>query len=164
MTFDEYQESAYKTAIYKDKIIYPSLGLINEMGEFLEKFDNPSQYGMVEVAHEAGDVMWYIAALCTDLGIRCSTLENDDNEPFYDSFMYLSRLAGKVKKWMRDENKELTAEFVSSLQGLLSKIYSMFNGCYAQLSYPMEEIYRQNLDKLNSRMARNVIQGNGDYR
>jgi len=54
--FNSYQRSASRTAIYPDKhkILYPALGLAGEAGE---------------LASEIGDVLWYCAALATDLNL-----------------------------------------------------------------------------------------------
>lgn len=108
MNFEDYQTQASKTAIYPDAdvIIYPALGLISEAGEVAGKVKKVlrDKNGMftpddrAEIAKEVGDTLWYIASLCTDLGIG------------------------------------------------------------------METVAQQNLDKLNSRMARGVIQGSGDNR
>lgn len=105
---DDYQTQATKTAIYNDAdvIIYPALGLFSEAGEVAGKIkkvlrDKNGHFDPTErekIADEVGDVLWYMAALCTDLGIG------------------------------------------------------------------METIAQRNLDKLNSRMARGVIQGSGDNR
>jgi NTP pyrophosphatase (non-canonical NTP hydrolase) len=80
MSFEEYQEQAVKTAIYGagSTIIYPALGLGNEAGEVLGKIkkvlrDNDGVYTpdkKAEIAAEVGDVLWYMAALCRDLGIQ----------------------------------------------------------------------------------------------
>lgn len=79
MKFEEYQTQASQTAIYGDEytIVYPALGLVNEAGEVVGKVkkvlrDNggkftPEQREMI--GDEVGDVLWYMAALCTDLGI-----------------------------------------------------------------------------------------------
>jgi len=79
MTFDEYQQEAAKTAIYKREhsIIYPALGLANEAGEVLGKIkklmrdsDGPMNLeDKYAIAHECGDVLWYISALLRDLGV-----------------------------------------------------------------------------------------------
>lgn len=108
MKFQDYQTQASKTAIYSDAdvVIYPALGLVSEAGEVAGKVkkvlrDKNGHFDPVErqkIAAEVGDVLWYIASLCTDLGIG------------------------------------------------------------------MEVIAQQNLDKLNSRMARGVIGGSGDER
>lgn len=75
MTFDEYQTQATKTAIYKQEVIYPALGLANEAGEVLGKIkkvlrDNDGEFTASkrhEISDEIGDVLWYIAALARDL-------------------------------------------------------------------------------------------------
>ena len=108
MNFADYQSQAVKTAVYRDRdrIVYPALGLLSEAGEVAGKIKKilrdkngdftPEDRWMI--ADEVGDVLWYIAALCADMGT------------------------------------------------------------------PMELIAQRNLDKLNSRMARGVIQGSGDNR
>lgn len=78
MTIKEYSDKAIATAIYgeSDAIIYPTLGINGEAGEIAEKvkkilrdkkgvFD---QENKLELLKEAGDVLWYINALCRDLG------------------------------------------------------------------------------------------------
>ena len=79
MTLEEYQNTASQTALYADryKIIYPVLGLCGEAGEVAEKVkkllrDNAgvlSDEKREEIKKELGDVLWYLAALSTDLGL-----------------------------------------------------------------------------------------------
>lgn len=71
LTFNAYQKAARRTAIYKDKTIYPALGLCGEAGEVAEKIKKYLRDGVLndlEVAKELGDVLWYIANLAEDLG------------------------------------------------------------------------------------------------
>lgn len=68
---NEYQQEARKTAFYKDKIIYPALGLCGEAGEVAEKIKKWMRDGTIDdqaVAKELGDVLWYVANLAEDLG------------------------------------------------------------------------------------------------
>lgn len=78
MKLNQYQTEAIKTAIYGagHKIIYPTLGLAGEAGEVADKvkkvlrdkdgvFDEDMKR---EIAKEATDILWYIAALLNDLG------------------------------------------------------------------------------------------------
>ena len=78
MDFKTYQKKARETAIYPNigsNNIYPTLGLVGEAGEVAEKvkkvirdkngiFDDDSKIG---IKKEIGDVLWYIANLCTEL-------------------------------------------------------------------------------------------------
>lgn len=82
MHLNEYQNLAKETAIYKDKIIYPTLGLCGEAGEIAEKVKkmlrdeggNLSEEKRMALMGELGDVMWYIAALATDLGFSLNDI------------------------------------------------------------------------------------------
>lgn len=84
MNIQDYQTQASKTAIYNDAdvIIYPALGLLSEAGEVAGKVkkvlrDKNGHFDPDErekIADEVGDVLWYIASLCTDLGIGMETV------------------------------------------------------------------------------------------
>lgn len=77
MTFDEYQRMAMETAIYPRECgaVYPVLGLAGESGEVAEKVkkvirDHGGVFSSeikLEIAKEAGDVLWYLAALAREL-------------------------------------------------------------------------------------------------
>ena len=97
MEFKDYEAGAIKTLIYprEDKITLPikdgksielskgglayvTLGVNGEAGEIAEKVkkilrDNPPLEKLAEVREslilEAGDVLWYVAALCYELGV-----------------------------------------------------------------------------------------------
>ena len=78
-TFDAYQAEAKATAIYPHnmKILYPALGLTGEAGEVANKVkkivrdgvDNMPPDWREQIAGEIGDVLWYCAALATDLSM-----------------------------------------------------------------------------------------------
>jgi len=92
MDFDQYQKEAAKTAQYptmgidnqnydypiiETPYVYPVLGLVGETGEVAEKIKKiirnkagtPSEEDIQEIAKELGDVLWYIATLCTELDL-----------------------------------------------------------------------------------------------
>ena len=80
MTFKEYQEKAWQTAVYPEKgnnIYYPALGLAGEAGEVCEKIkkvmrDDNNQITPIkkeQLNKELGDVLWYVATMCTELKI-----------------------------------------------------------------------------------------------
>jgi NTP pyrophosphatase (non-canonical NTP hydrolase) len=79
MEFKTYQELAKTTAIYPEraKVYYPCLGLAGEVGEVLEKVkksirdntDLSNPLTKAELTKELGDVLWYLAAVSSDLDI-----------------------------------------------------------------------------------------------
>ena len=73
MNFKEYQNKAVSFAIYPatHKVLYPTLGLCGEAGEVAEKVKKQIRDGVFhrhEVAKELGDVLWYLANICNDIG------------------------------------------------------------------------------------------------
>ncbi len=80
MTFEEYQKSSRRTAIYPNtgkNIIYPVLGLTSEAGEVADKLKKilRDHDGVIdeakkqELAKELGDVLWYVAQIATEIGL-----------------------------------------------------------------------------------------------
>lgn len=89
--FDEYQKGAKKTALYPvigKKFIYPALGLADEAGEVVGKIKKVmrDEGGKVtlekkeEIKKELGDVLWYLAQLSTELGIKLSEVAKGNLE------------------------------------------------------------------------------------
>lgn len=79
MEFSAYEERAKSTAVYPDKghnIVYPTLGLCGESGEIAEKLKKlmrdkggeADDEWRQSMAHELGDVLWYITAIANELG------------------------------------------------------------------------------------------------
>lgn len=95
MNFDDYQKLAQETAIYPEDYrgAYPALGLVEEAGEVAGKVkkmlrDKPYLHSYLvlrttplpehqvefdqlcdALKKELGDVLWYIAAVCTDFNL-----------------------------------------------------------------------------------------------
>lgn len=88
MNINTYQQQASETAIYQNKLIYPTLGLVGEAGEIankVKKILRDSSGEMQEDARqnlisELGDVLWYIAALATDLNIELAEVASKNIE------------------------------------------------------------------------------------
>ena len=86
--FNSYQRSASKTAIYPDehRILYPALGLAGEAGEVANKVkklvrdgpDNRPDDWREQIASEIGDVLWYCAALATDLNLTLGMIASQN--------------------------------------------------------------------------------------
>jgi len=94
MDFNQYQKNAFITARYPDKgknIFYPVLGLCGESGEVAEKVkkvirDNNGQVSentKLELAKELGDVLWYIAALATELELDMNEIAEKNIEKLF---------------------------------------------------------------------------------
>jgi NTP pyrophosphatase (non-canonical NTP hydrolase) len=99
VTFEEYQERAKITAKYPaigGSWVYPTLGLANEAGEvagkvkkaFRDDGGKMTATRLADIQKELGDVLWYISALCTELGI---TLEETAD-------INLTKLAGRAAR------------------------------------------------------------------
>ena len=82
MLMDEYQRQAMRTSIHPrggcghHALAWNALGLAGEAGEVADEIKKIVGHGHAldkdKLAKEIGDVCWYIAALCNDLGINLS--------------------------------------------------------------------------------------------
>jgi NTP pyrophosphatase (non-canonical NTP hydrolase) len=88
MTLSEYQEAAKRTALYPPErgLEYTALGIASEAGEVAGKVKKiiRDDGGMVsderrrEVAGEVGDVLWYAAQVCSELGLSLDQVARDN--------------------------------------------------------------------------------------
>ena len=86
LDFATYQSRAQTTAVYPGRgqgnYTYPALGLAGETGEVCEKLKKAirDEGGTITperktlIAKELGDVLWYIAALSTELGLSLEAI------------------------------------------------------------------------------------------
>jgi NTP pyrophosphatase (non-canonical NTP hydrolase) len=94
--FNSYQRSATKTAIYppEHKILYPALGLAGEAGEVANKVKKVMRDGVEnqpdnwreQIASEIGDVLWYCAALATDLNVSLGMIASLNEKKLQDRY------------------------------------------------------------------------------
>jgi len=104
----DYQTEAFKTAVYPEKgtgsalaVNYAVIGLANEAGEVAGKWkkylrgdygENPGEAATGHLpeklketlAGEIGDVLWYVAALCSELGIKKEDVERENLQKLAD--------------------------------------------------------------------------------
>lgn len=91
MTFEEYQKLSRSTAKYPkitSDCVYPIIGLCGEAGEVANKVkkifrdDNMilTDSRKEEINHELGDLLWYVAQLATDLGIKLEDVAQSNLE------------------------------------------------------------------------------------
>lgn len=80
MDFQAYQTLSRRTARYPvigHAVVYPTLGLANEAGEvagkikkiFRDKEGKISEADRQAIKSELGDVLWYLAQVCTELDL-----------------------------------------------------------------------------------------------
>ena len=82
INFNDYQERAKTTAVYPNRgqgnWTYAALGLAGETGEICEKLKKAirddggriSPERLELLSKELGDVLWYLATMCTELGLN----------------------------------------------------------------------------------------------
>lgn len=94
-TFDSYQRLSRKTwnLVHTDHpIVYPTLGLVNEAGEVAGKIkkifrDKGGEIGAEEreaLKSELGDVLWYLAQICTELDLTLEEVAAYNLEKLFD--------------------------------------------------------------------------------
>jgi len=95
MDFNEYQSKSRLTAKYPaigHAIVYPTLGLVNEAGEvagkikkiFRDKGGEISDETRSALQAELGDVLWYLAQLCTELDLPLEKVAEANIVKLYD--------------------------------------------------------------------------------
>jgi NTP pyrophosphatase (non-canonical NTP hydrolase) len=73
-------------------------------------------------------------------------------------------VAEKVKKIIRDKNGKMTESDKEELAKEIGDVLSYLAVFAHDLGFKMEDIAKQNLDKLKSRKTRGVLGGDGDNR
>ncbi len=95
MNFQDYQTQSRRTAKYPPighPVIYPTLGLANEAGEVAGKVkkifrDKNGVIGEAEreaLKGELGDVLWYLAQVCTELGLSLDNVAEHNLKKLFD--------------------------------------------------------------------------------
>lgn len=168
MTLKEYREQMWQFALYPNSgnnPLYPDLGLLSEIGELAGEAKRVirDDDGVLtterreKMIDELGDIMWYLAAISHEKGSEqfLTSFESIESNPdtghlqnindFLSSICFLPEsLYGKVS----DNNK----------------FYSGLNGLIKYLNTTLEEVLQRNLNKLQSRLERNKIKGEGGSR
>jgi NTP pyrophosphatase (non-canonical NTP hydrolase) len=94
MNFSEYQTQSRRTAKYPvigHAVVYPTLGLANEAGEvagkikkvFRDKAGVISAEDRQALKGELGDVLWYLAQVCTELEISLEEVAGHNLEKLF---------------------------------------------------------------------------------
>jgi NTP pyrophosphatase (non-canonical NTP hydrolase) len=177
----QYQTESRKTAIYPDlgqNLWDPSLGLIEELEELWEGVRvGCGLAGSKQASAEAGDVAWYIAQICTELDLDLEVVvslcrPDGGGMGWHRLWKEASGLdsispgfiAKTAEKWYRDGGTPNRLQhFVFICQYCWHR--SVDSNVNFSPEYPdVWAILSANIAKLNDRMDRNVITGDGDDR
>lgn len=188
LKYEVYSDEVATLAIYPfanagnvSAVLYPTLGLNGEAGELLEKvLDLPLlDFNVTEVLKEAGDVLWYLTRVSVESGYSLSEIVesveanklvggNDEFTEVIEIILASTRISEKMKKALRDDNGDIHAKMDDArreaIRDDLVKIAEHLIRFSLSLGSSLEEIAVINLEKLNSRASRNLINGDGDNR
>ncbi len=92
--FNDYQRESRKTwnlVLTDHPIVYPTLGLANEAGEvagkvkkiFRDKGGQISEPDRQALKQELGDVLWYLAQICTELNLTLEEVAEANLEKLF---------------------------------------------------------------------------------
>ena len=162
----EYYEKARKTAIYPnigDNYTYPLLGLIEESAEVDEKIvlKEDSKLNMIK---ELGDVYWYLTSCSFEMNLDFKELLNNPKESSLSLALEASKIAGYLKKIMRDDEGKLTPDKKDKIIDSLKNIVFLLNEYQDKYEVSQLEVMKHNIEKLYSRKKRGVLKGSGDNR
>jgi len=181
MNIKEYQKAARSTAVYPnigENLTYPTLGLIGEFGELSEKLKKAirdDNYEITEtkrndIIKEAGDIFWYISAICSELKIELQYNNFDslkfiiDNYGIYDSILLLNNSINDVvshcKEIIHGDDIHSRGFINHDIYGLIEELKRFLN----KMNINMEQVLDTNIAKLLDRKNRNVLGGSGDNR
>ncbi len=73
-------------------------------------------------------------------------------------------VAEKVKKLIRDKNMQMDEEFKQTMVKELGDVLWYISQIATEMGLSLEDIAQGNIDKLQSRLERNKIKGDGDNR
>ena len=127
MTLDQYQQKAYYAVqeheSHKEAMSHWAIGLTEEAGEVngdvKHKYYNHEDVSDMKMAEELGDVLWYIAALCTELGISLEAVAQlniaKNRHKYPDGAFDKDRSANRHADYERFKETEEYLEIESSM-------------------------------------------------
>ena len=186
------------TTLVNAGVVYVALGLGNEAGELAELFDQGTYTPDNRIERyrsawkELGDVQWYLARLCIELGGQIGSFDDHVQRAYEDLksevrrdirvsgfdlqcglSAHAGRVLGVVKKAMRDGHtwgEEKRADKMAELGAAVSAMIRL-SVDFAERTGPLvgceggyAGLLRANTDKLSGRKERGTIHGDGDVR
>jgi len=172
LNWDEFKAHSLKTLMYKsdkEKIACSALEIIDEVNEYIEAklkvkdiWNITKIEDMTNLKKELGDILYPIAILDDHYNLMLEVKVNSE----YDIREHTGTVAGIMKKTIRDDNYILTntKDRRMRLWGTLSAIIKFVDEEARFLDSNLSDIMSMNVEKLQSRMARGKIKGDGDNR
>lgn len=177
MDLSEYQRAASATAIYPAEVrtLYPTLGLIGEIGEIANKVKKVyrDDAGVItddkryELIGELGDCCWYLAALCSDVGINLNA--RDLTLPKFmptlaECVIRLSSSASSIADNVLQSACDPQMGIKLYIQSYVKNMCWLLNAVAYHIGVEFGDVLQLNIDKLMSRKERGTLQGSGDDR
>lgn len=173
MKLTEYQIASAETAIYPESgtgsaqaRTYAALGLVNEAGEVAGKVKKAirddgwrdggdlSDERRQSILDECGDVLWYLAQLCSENGETFPAPVPDMDAPSQDALPQLAMgLSMHAVGMVAGDDYESGRPLVTVLDALCTLLGS-----------DLESVAAANIAKLTSRAQRGTLGGDGDTR
>jgi NTP pyrophosphatase (non-canonical NTP hydrolase) len=161
-----YQSEAARLAVYPEMrrgaIIY--LGIVGESIEVMEVVHG--QPASDELERELGDVLWYVAAICDELGLSMATIVQDGIEStrftttreFPKTWaramvVHAGRISECFKKHLRDQDKVLRDDRMATIVECLEELTARVHLVAKADSSSLEQVVSRNLEKLVERGA-----------
>ena len=176
MNFREYTEESKKTLGYStsEKLISCCmLELVGECVEYLEKAYGEEYHKEDELKKELGDFCYSLAMLPAHYHVDVSKTE----APFSiteirrrppnlldDGLYCLGKLSEIVKKTIRDDDWRLTRARYEMFKHYLDSLYTYVLQECTDRDWNLSDVLYMNVEKLQDRLARNKINGDGDNR
>lgn len=179
MNLREYQLKCAETAVYPNigaNLMYPILGLGNEVGEFLgvvKKIMRDAGGLITEewqqaAKKELGDVMWYTAQTATEAGVELEPipLNGFNTSNAWSTLeeaalaLYVAASDVAVTKLMVSNRLVPPAEPTYKLYPIMAAVAV----CASYIGYTLQEVCAANVEKLADRQSRGVLKGSGDNR
>jgi MazG nucleotide pyrophosphohydrolase domain len=179
---NDYQAAAKATALYPFPVpgvpVYPLIGFAGEVGELMEALVG-RPVDQDAVLKESGDVLWYLAAIATDIGFQLGDVYTDFGdvrrtvEHLRDSFIwtpsaaltiFVGKIAEDVKKSIRDSGSVVDEKRLVRIRSSIADSLMALDAILSEYALTLGEAAYANLAKLAARKSAGTIQGSGDTR
>lgn len=183
--FQDYQAFTKTTAVYPAAraLDYLSLAICDEVGELAEKllpfvsFTSPMITHKIgpSVIDEAGDVMCYVARMADEMDVPLKWIadnamyEGEASIPaaLIGMVIFASKIAGRRKKAIRDGDTWNETKKVENERAVIDNLCNVVSCLFVIVRFfdsHLEGVMHRNRVKLQDRLDRNVVRGEGDHR